>query len=304
MPTPDQSPGPAGVAYGLLAYIWWGSVVPIYVRTLSHGDWSTPAIELVAQRVVFGIPVLLLLLIATGRMGELKAAITDPKRLRVLLLTAALIACNWFAFVTAVATERLIDASLGYYITPLVSIALGVILLGERPRRPQIVAILMALVAVVILTWHRGGLPWIAVTLALSFGFYGLVRKRAQTKPAPGLCVEMLAMLPAAIGIYAWLLLTEKAGIVEGPPMRTTLMAVGGVVVVVPLVAFAAAAHRLRLATLGMLQYLAPTGQFILSIVFGQELDRTTLAAFGLIWTALALYSWDAWRRSKRPNPA
>jgi chloramphenicol-sensitive protein RarD len=202
-----------------------------------------------------------------------------------------------------VATNRLIDASLGYYITPLVSIALGVVLLGERPRRPQMAAILMALVAVVILTWHRGGLPWIAVTLALSFGCYGLVRKRAQTKPAPGLCVEMLAMLPIAIGLYAWLLLTERAGIVEGPPLRTTLMALGGVMVVVPLVSFAAAAHRLRLATLGMLQYLSPTGQFVLSIVYGHELDGTTLAAFGLIWAALALYSWDAWRVGRRARP-
>lgn len=301
IPQPATTPA-AGVGFGLLAYLWWGSVVPLYVRALTHGSWTTPALELVCQRVVFGIPVLLLLLAATGRMGELRAALTEPKRLRVLLLTAALIACNWFAFVTAVATNRLIDASLGYYVTPLVSIALGVILLGERPRRPQIVAILMAVVAVVILTWHRGGLPWIAVTLALSFGFYGLVRKRAQTKPAPGLCVEMLAMLPIAVGMYAWLLLTERAGIVDGPPLRTTLMALGGLVVVVPLVAFAAAAHRLKLATLGMLQYLAPTGQFVLSLVFGHKLDTTTLVAFGIIWAALGLYSWDSWRRSKRPK--
>lgn len=297
--TPSHQPPAdprAGVGFGLIAYVWWGSIVPIYLRALTQENWATSALELVAQRVVFGIPVLLVLLIATRRMGELKAALIDPRRLRVLLLSSALIACNWFAFIYSVATDRLIDASLGYYITPLVSIALGMILLGERPRRPQIVAILMAVAAVVILTWHRGGLPWIAVTLALSFGFYGLVRKRAQTKPAPGLCVEMLAMLPIAIGLYAWLLLAERAGIVEGPPMRTVLMVLGGMMVVVPLVAFAAAAHRLRLATLGMLQYLAPTGQFVLSIIYGEKLDAVTLVAFGLIWAALILYSIDAWR--------
>ncbi|MFI4916123.1 MAG: EamA family transporter RarD [Phycisphaerales bacterium JB060] len=290
----------AGVGFGLLAYVWWGSVVPIYINALSRGDWATPALELIAQRVIFGIPVLILLLAAMGRLGELKAALTEPARLRVLVLSAALIACNWFAFVYAVSTKRLIDASLGYYITPLVSIALGVVLLGERPRRAQLVAIALAVLAVLTLTVDRGGLPWIAVTLALSFGFYGLVRKRAQTKPAPGLCVEMIIMLPAAIAAYAWLLAAGNAQITQGPPMRTGLMLLGGVMVTVPLVAFAAAAHRLRLATLGMLQYLAPTGQFILAIVFGQKLDAITLAAFCLIWTALALYSADAWRAGRR----
>lgn len=297
--TPNANPA-AGVGFGLLAYIWWGSVVPIYINTLTRGDWATPAIELIAQRVLFGIPVLLVLLAVMGRLGELKAALTEPKRLRVLVISAGLIACNWFAFIYAVSTKRLIDASLGYYITPLVSIALGILLLGERPRKPQVIAIALALVAVVILTIDRGGLPWIAVTLALSFGFYGLVRKRAQTKPAPGLCVEMIIMLPAAIGLYAWLFRSGDAQITEGPPMRTLLMALGGVMVTVPLVAFAAAAHRLRLATLGMLQYLAPTGQFVLAIIFGQKLDAITLTAFGLIWTALALYSVDAWRAGRK----
>lgn len=295
----------AGVAFGLLAYIWWGSLVPIYINALSRGPWAAPPLELIAQRVVFGIPVLLLFLTATRRLGELRTALTDPRRLRVLLLSAGLIACNWFAFIYAVSTQRLIDASLGYYITPLVSIVLGVVLLGERPRPRQIIAIALATVAVVALTIHRGGLPWIAMTLALSFGFYGLVRKRALTKPAPGLCVEMLALLPIAVALYAWLLNSDQAEIVQGPPLRTTLMCLGGFMVSVPLVAFAAAAHRLRLATLGMLQYLAPTGQFILSLVYGQKLDPTMLAAFAIIWTALAIYSYDAWRhgRQERARP-
>ncbi|UYV12096.1 MAG: EamA family transporter RarD [Phycisphaera sp.] len=300
---PPASPA-AGVGFGLIAYVWWGSIVPIYLRALSRGDWATSAVELVSQRVVFGIPVLLLLLLAIGQFGQLKAALFEPKRLRVLLLSSALIACNWFVFIYSVATDRLIDASLGYYITPLVSIALGVILLGERPRRAQTAAIMLAVLAVVILTWHRGGLPWISVTLALSFGFYGLVRKRAQTKPAPGLCVEMLVLLPIAVGLYAWLLHSGRAEIGEGPPMRTVLMALSGVMVAVPLVAFAAAAHRLRLATLGMLQYLAPTGQFVLSIIYGEKLDAVTLVAFGLIWTALVLYSIDAWRWGQKNRKA
>ncbi|MEQ8317962.1 MAG: EamA family transporter RarD [Phycisphaerales bacterium] len=295
----------AGVGFGLIAYVWWGSVVPIYINALTRDEWATSAIELVAQRVIFGIPVLLLLLAATRRLSELKAALTEASRFRALLLSAVLIAINWFAFIYSVATERLIDASLGYYITPLVSIALGVVLLGERPRKPQVVAILLALASVVVLTIDRGGLPWIAVTLALSFGFYGLVRKRAHTKAAPGLCVEMIVMLPAAVGIYAWLFANGTEQITEGPPLRTTFMLLGGVMVTVPLVAFAAAAHRLRLATLGMLQYLAPTGQFVLAIIYGQELDAVTLAAFGLIWTALVLYSVDAWRwGQKNRKPA
>ncbi|MCW5755842.1 MAG: EamA family transporter RarD [Phycisphaeraceae bacterium] len=296
-----DNPNPtAGVVYGLIAYLWWGSVVPIYINTLTRGEWAAPAIELLAQRVVFGIPVLMALLWATGRLGELRAALVERERRRALLLSAALIACNWFAFIYAVANAKLIDASLGYYITPLVSIALGVVLLGERPRRVQLVSIALAVLAVGVLTVHRGGLPWIAVTLAISFGFYGLVRKRAHTKPAPGLCVEMLALLPVAIGLYAWLFFAGQAEVLQGPPTRSALMAIGGFMVVLPLVTFAAAAHRLRLATLGMLQYLAPTGQFVLSIVFGQQLDPTTLVAFALIWAALVLYSVDAWRFGRK----
>jgi len=289
----------AGLGYGLVAYLWWGSAVPIYLHALSRGAWATPALELLAQRVVFGIPVLIVLLAMMGRLKELRTALTSRRMLLVLSGSAMLLAANWLAFIWAISNAKLLDASLGYYLNPLVSVALGVIILGERPRRVQVAAIALCVIAVAWLTFQRGSLPLVAVTVALSFGFYGLVRKRAAVKPAPGLCVEMILMLPIMLGVYAWLFQQQQAQLLEGPPMRTGLMLLGGVMTVVPLVAFAAAAHRLKLATLGMLQYLAPTGQFVLSIVFGEPLDRATLIAFALIWIALAAYTWDAWRSSK-----
>jgi len=289
----------AGVGFGLIAYLWWGSAVPIYIHALGRGAWATPPMELLCQRVVFGIPVLLVLLIASRRLGELRAALKSRRMVLVLACSAALLSANWFAFIWAVSNARLLDASLGYYINPLVSVALGVIILGERPRRLQIAAVLMCLAAVAWLTISRGQLPLVAVTVALSFGFYGLVRKRASIKAVPGLCVEMMLLLPIVLGLYAWLFVQGQAALLDGPPVRTGLMLLGGVMTAVPLIAFAAAAHRLRLATLGMLQYLAPTGQFVLSLVFGEQVDPATLIAFVVIWTALVLYSWDAWSANR-----
>ncbi|MGD1916742.1 MAG: EamA family transporter RarD [Phycisphaerales bacterium] len=294
-----QRAASAGLAYGLIAYLWWGSAVPIYLHALSHGTWKTPATELLVQRVVFGIPVLLLLMLATKQLKAFREALTDRRMLLVLAGSAALLSANWFAFIWAVNNAKLLDSSLGYYINPLVSVALGVLILGERPRRVQMVAVAMCVLAVAWVTIQRGQLPLVAVTVALSFGFYGLVRKRAPVKAAPGLCVEMILLLPIMVGLYIWLGRQGEIELLEGPPIRTGLMLLGGVMTVVPLVAFAAAAHRLRLATLGMLQYLAPTGQFVLSIVYGEPLDANTLLAFAIIWVALAMYTWDAWRANR-----
>lgn len=298
-PKPTPGDARAGLAYGIAAYLWWGSAVPIYLHVLGRGAWATQPVELLAQRVVFGIPVLLLLLMATRRLGELRRALSSKRTLLIMALSAVLLSANWMAFIWAVSNARLIDASLGYYLNPLVSVALGVLILGERPRRLQMVAVGLCVLAVAWLTYQRGALPIVAVTVALSFGFYGLVRKRASVKAAPGLCVEMILMLPIMLGLYAWLFSGNQAQVLDGPPLRTSLMLLGGFMSVLPLVCFAEAAHRLKLATLGMLQYLAPTGQFLLSIAFGEPLTPSTLIAFAAIWTALAIYSWDAWRGRK-----
>jgi len=304
MPPTDQPAtnpeAPIGVAYGLAAYAWWGSAVPLYIKALSAGGWRTEPMELLAQRVVFGIPVLLALLAVRGRLGELRAALASRRMLATLAGSAALLSTNWFAFIWAVGNDRLMDSSLGYYLNPLVSVVLGAVFLGERARRWQLLAFGMCVAAVAFLTVRRGELPWVAVTVALSFGFYGLVRKRAPVRPVPGLCVEMLVLLPLVLGVYAALAANGVAGIGEGPPPRTALMLLGGVMTILPLVWFAAAAGRLRLATVGMLQYLAPTGQFLLALAFGEPLDAGALAAFALIWSALAIYSADAIAQQRR----
>ncbi|MEO1008591.1 MAG: EamA family transporter RarD [Planctomycetota bacterium] len=295
----QQHSGRAGLAYGLAAYAWWGSAVPIYLHALSQGTWSADPMELLAQRVWFGLPLVLGLLALRGRMGELRAALGDRRMLGTLLVSSALLVANWFAFIWAVGNDRLLDSSLGYYLNPLVSVALGMLVLGERPRRLQLAAIGMCVVAVAWLTYQRGSLPWVAVTVALSFGMYGLVRKRATVKPMPGLCVELIILLPLMAGIYAALFSAGRAEILDGRPVQMGLMALSGVMIVVPLLWFAAAAHRLRLATLGMLQYIGPSGQFLLALYYGEALNRHTLATFVVIWIALGLYSWDAWRGTR-----
>ncbi|MDX9910617.1 MAG: EamA family transporter RarD [Phycisphaerales bacterium] len=294
-----------GLCYGLGAYTWWGSVVPLYLKLLR----DAPALELLAQRVVFGLPVLLLLLASRNGMPELRRVLRDKRARLVLLASAVLLATNWFAFIYSVVNARLMDSSLGYYINPLVSVALGMIFLGERQRTTQWVAIILAAAAVTIMTIQRGELPWISVTVALTFGTYGLVRKTVRAGATVGLTIELLAMLPFAIGLYAWLIISGKAMLVSTGDQAASLgtaalMVLGGAVVIAPLVWFSAAARRLRLSTMGLLQYLAPTGQFLIAVFSGEPLHPYRLAAFVLIWIALFLFSFDSIRarfRAERP---
>lgn len=289
-------PAAAGVAYGVGAYVWWG-LVPLYFKAVAH----VPALEVLAHRIVWSVLLLGALLAFSGAWREVVRAVRSPRLLGVMAITSVLIGGNWYIFIWAVANEHVREASLGYYINPLLSAVLGMVFLGERPSRRQALSFVIAGVGVVALTVWEGRPPWLALALATSFAFYGLLRKVARIGSLAGLSVETLLLAPVAGG---YLLLLKSEGRLDfGHEVWPTdvLLLLAGVVTATPLLWFTSAARRLRLATLGLLQYIAPSLQFVLAVtVFGQGLTAGHLVAFGCIWTALGLYSWDALRQRGR----
>ncbi len=289
-----------GVAYGLAAYLWWG-LCPLYFKAVSH----VPAAEVLAHRIFWSLALLTLLLARRGDLGAAWRAARQPRLLLALAATTLLVAANWFIFIWAVANARVLEASLGYFINPLVNVVLGMLLLRERLRHLQWASVALAAAGVVVLGVKLGGVPAISLALAISFGLYGLVRKVIAVGGMAGLAIETALLTPAALGAFWWW--HGRGDLVFGGLDRATdlLLVASGLVTALPLVWFANAARRLRYATVGFLQYTAPTLQFLLAVaVFGEPLSRVRLLSFALIWIALALYSYDVWRRgvaARRP---
>lgn len=286
-----------GVFFALGAYGWWAWATPVYFWLLRE----VGALELLGWRVIMGVPTLLLLLWATGRLGEVRKALRSRRTLGILGLSAILISMNWFTFVWAVINDRLAEASLGYYMTPLVSVALGVVLLREQLTRWQRVAIGIAAIGVAVMAFALNGLPWISLVLAFSFGLYGLARKKVDAAPGPGLVIEMILVFPLMVGLLLWEHNDAGLAAVNGAPWVIALLLLGGVQTIIPLLFFTAAARRLRLTTVGLMQYIAPTGQLLLAtLAFGESFSRGQLYAFILIWIAIAIYSIDSIRTARR----
>ena len=279
-----------GVTYGLLAYLWWG-MVAIYFAAIK----TVPPLEVLAHRVVWSLLLLGVLLAWRRQWMKNLRALRDRRTLLLLLGSTSVIACNWFVFIYSVANDRLVEASLGYFINPLVNILLGFIFLRERLRRLQTVSVLLAATGVIWLTWSLGVPPWIALILGFSFGFYGLLRKVTSVDSLGGLTLETMLLGPLALGYLLWLGLRGEGTFLGGSLTTDGLLIFAGVVTALPLLWFAAAARRLRLMTVGFLQYLAPTCQFFLAVFYFREPFTTDhLVAFGFIWAALALYTIDA----------
>jgi chloramphenicol-sensitive protein RarD len=288
-----------GLIQGIVAYALWG-VVAAYWKLLAHVD----PIEIIAHRAVWGLGAFATLVIIFGEHRTLLRTLRDARTVGVMAASAALLACNWGIFVAATTTGHLLDASLGYFINPLVSIALGTLVLRERLRRLQWVAIALAAVGVAFLTWRAGRLPWISLLLAGSWGLYGLVRKTARVEALVGGMIETILIAPIAL-LYLAVLASHGGGAFGHAGAETHLLLAGtGFVTVVPLVFFTSAARRLPLSTVGFLQYLAPTGQFLLAVLaFGEPLAHDRLAAFALIWAGLAVFSVDLYRVTSGANP-
>lgn len=283
-----------GLLQGVLAYGLWG-LVAAYWKPLSAVD----PVELIAHRAIWGLLAFGLFMIAAGEWRPFVRAWRDVRLVGVMAASALLLAVNWTIFVGATTHGHLLDASLGYFINPLVSIALGTLVLRERLRRLQWLAIASAAIGVAYLTWSAGRVPWIALVLALTFGLYGLVRKTAKVDALVGSTLETVLLAPIA-AIY---LATLGGGAMASASPKLAALLVGtGFVTAIPLVLFTSAARRLPLSTVGFLQYLAPTGQFLLAVLaYDEPLAHDRLLAFTWIWAGLVVFSIDLVRQTRRP---
>jgi chloramphenicol-sensitive protein RarD len=288
--TVQHPQAPVGLMYGIAAYSCWG-VIPLFFKLLKH----LPPMFVLGQRMVVSCVFFLMLVAVQRNLGELKRAFRTPKVLLTLVFSAMLIAINWGTFIYAVTANKVLESSLGYFIAPLVVVALGVMVLHERVRRLQAAAIGLAAVGVAVMTISYGQLPWIGLVLALSFGCYGLFRKTMRVDPVVGLCVETIVLIPVGI-VLASVTWRSAQSQLRGAH-DVGLLLVSGPVTGVPLLLFTAAARRLRLSTIGLLQYIGPVGQFSLAVfAYHEPFGSGKLIGFVLIWAALILYSVDSIR--------
>lgn len=286
----------SGLAFGLTAYGLWG-FAPLFWHELGH----IPATEVLGHRIVWGLVFFGLYGALTGKLGEVARILRAPPVRRRLALTALCVGFNWFVFVYAVMTDRVLDASLGYFINPLLSVALGRFVLGERLQTLQVAAVGLALIGVLVIAFGTDGLPWISVAVATSFGLYGLLRKTTHAPALAGSTFETLVLSPVALAGLVWLTVGGRGHFFAGDPSTDLLLVCTGPVTAIPLLLFVHAAKRLPLTVVGFLQYLAPSLQFGLAIlVFHEALQPPRLAAFGLVWLGLGLFSLAAYRRPKK----
>ncbi|MGE2726724.1 EamA family transporter RarD [Mycolicibacterium pulveris] len=286
-------PRRSGLLFGVGAYVWWGLCPGFFLLLL-----PATATEVLAHRFVWSAVFLLAILAFTHRIGDLRRL--SRRSWLQLLAASAFIAINWGTYIWAVTNGHVVDAALGYFINPLISVALGVVIFGERLGRWQVVALTLAVVAVAILTVEVGGPPYIALVLAVSFGLYGLIKKVVAADPRVSVTVETLWALPAAIGYLVWLQAVGQAHFVNHGPDQAALLLLAGPVTAIPLLLFAAAAQRLPLATLGVLFYLNPALQMAWGVVIGGEpMPPARWLGFALIWLALLVFSVDAVRRAR-----
>ncbi len=283
---------PDGLLLGIAAYALWG-IFPIYWPLLEPAG----AVELLAHRMVWSAVVMGVLVVLLRRRAALRAILRD-RRLKLLLLgAAAVISVNWGTYIWSVTNEHVVEGSLGYFINPLVTVVMGVVVFAERLRPLQWTAVGLAAVAVAGLTLDYGRPPVIALVLAFSFATYGLLRKKADVGAVEGLTVETVLILPVALGYLVWLQVTGGGHLVTDPPWHQVLLFSAGLATAVPLLCFGGAATRIPLSTLGLLQYIAPTLQFLLGITVGGEpMTAARWAGFAVIWVALTLFSYDSWR--------
>lgn len=277
-----------------MAYTFWGAF-PIYFKITE----AVGPVEILAHRIVWSLPFALILIAMRRQWAELKRAIKIPKLLALLSLAAIALSINWGVYIWAVQNEQIFQGSLGYFINPLVFVLIGVLFFREKLSKLQFLSVLLACLGVSILTIYGGVFPYISLILAASFGLYGVIRKHAVIGAIPGLVIETaILFIPAAV-FLAWLKTQGNLSFGTSPGMSGLLL-LAGPLTVLPLWAFAVAARRLKLSTLGMLQYIGPTGQFMLALYYGESFTTAHAWCFGFIWLGILIYSFDAYKlRSK-----
>lgn len=282
--TDQTADSPRGLAFALAAYFMWG-FLPLYLKAMAH----IPPAEVVAHRILWSVPVAGLLLVALGRTRDLSAALRSPKMLAMASLTAGLITINWGTYVWAIGAGRTLDAALGYYINPLFSVLLGAVLLGERLNAAQMVSVALAGCAVGVLWFDAGSLPWPALVLMVSWGFYAYFKKSLPIGPNQGFLLEVLILSVPSLGYLIWL---SPEGAFGGDVQDTVLLVGAGIVTAVPLIVYANGAKLLRLSTIAILQYIAPTMIFLTAVfVFDEPFGQARMIAFPMIWAALVVYT-------------
>jgi chloramphenicol-sensitive protein RarD len=284
------------VILGALAYILWGTF-PLYWTLLEPGG----AVEILAHRIVWSLVTMLVILVAWRKVPNLKALLRDRPKLLIISGAAVVISFNWGGYIWGVNNGRVVETSLGYFINPLVTVLMGVVFLRERLRRLQWVAMGIAFVAVVVLAVDYGRPPWVALLLAFSFGTYGLAKKQANAGAVESITVETLVLFPLAAAYIWWLMSTGQSNFASHGLSHAALYATTGIITAVPLMLFGAAAIRVSLVSLGLLQYLAPTIQFALGIlVFHEAMPASRWIGFGLVWIALGIFTVEAINHHRR----
>lgn len=290
----DSSETSKGVAAALSAYLLWG-FLPILFHLLEQAG----SVLIVAERTLWSLLLLVGVIVATRGMADVRKLLSDWRKMRIIALSAILLVANWLLYVWAVESGQVLEASFGYFINPLVNVAIGMIFLGERQNRLQTIAIGIAAIAIVIQSVGLGNVPYIALGLAFSFGFYGFIRKTAEAGPATGLFAETLVVAPFAMSYVIFDIATNGPG-VHADPTLMLLLVLTGPATAVPLLLFTYGVRRLRLTTIGMFQYLAPSIQFLLAILlFGEQLNGLRLLSFVLIWVSLVVFSYDSFRQRR-----
>lgn len=284
-----------GFIFALTAYLLWGAL-PLYLKALEH----VPVLEVLAHRIVWSVPVALLVLIALGRTADLRAAFRAPRVLGMAMVTAALVSINWGVYFWSIQSGQAVEAALGYYINPLFSILLGAVFLRERLTMRQWLAVGLAAAAVAVLTLEAGRLPVVALTLTFSWGFYALFKRALPVGPNQGFTLEVLILMPFALGVMVWMHGQGALYMPQAGALDLALLLGCGVVTAVPLMFYANGAKGLTLSTIAIMQYITPSFIFLIAIfVFGEPFEGGRLIAFPMIWAALALYSTEMLRRRR-----
>jgi len=285
-----------GILYAALAYVAWG-LFPLYFKQVA----AVPSLEVVMHRTLWSLVFVFAVLAVRRQWAWMAAVVRQPRVLGAFALSAVLLSGNWLTYVWAVQNHHVVDASLGYFILPLVNVALGFAFLHERPRPGQWLAVAVAAAGVLWLTVQAGRLPWIALVLALSFGFYGLLRKVAVLGALEGLALETLVLAPVAAAVLGWWAWQGQGALLQADAPTLGWLLLAGPLTAVPLLLFAAGARLIPLATLGILQYISPSLQFALGVwVFHEPFQPARLAGFVLIWAALCVYTAEGWWAGRR----
>lgn len=291
-----RSESRTGLIYGFAAFGMWG-FLPLYWALLSDAS----AGEVLAHRMVWSLPTALVILLLIGRWSWVRPLLRQPRKLAMTALSSVLISVNWYLFIWAVSVDRVLEASLGYFVNPLITIAIGVLVLRERLRTLQWVAVGVGASAVAVMTFAYGQVPWVSLVLSLSFAGYGLLKKQTGLDGVEGFSADSALQFLPALGFLVYLTARGDSGFLADGPLHAGLLAGAGLATALPLIAFGAATMRVPLSTIGLMQYLAPALMFVLGLtVFHEEMPLARLTGFLLIWLALAILTFDALRTARR----